>query len=90
LVIAECVLIYMDPIDGDRLLERFANHFPLVMCLIYEQIEPHDKFGLMMMMNLQVISFMKSYVSDFIGGNEFRVRRMNEKIGFLFRNEVFV
>jgi O-methyltransferase involved in polyketide biosynthesis len=54
LFIAECVLIYLKPEEGDQLLKLCANYSSICMCVIYEQIRPHDRFGSMMMMNLQV------------------------------------
>jgi O-methyltransferase involved in polyketide biosynthesis len=54
LFIAECVLIYLKPEEGDQLLKLCANYSSICMCVTYEQIRPYDKFGLMMIANLQV------------------------------------
>ena len=56
LFVSECVLIYLDMAESDRVIEWVAKHSVIAstprMLAIYEQICPNDAFGKMMMENL--------------------------------------
>ena len=54
LVLAECVLVYMEPQDSAHLLRSLGSWLPTAACLVYEQIRPDDAFGRQMLMNLEV------------------------------------
>ena len=55
LVISECCLIYLAPVEADAVLEYFRGIFPSTTPLgavIYEPLRPHDAFGRTMVANL--------------------------------------
>ena len=52
LVVAECVLIYMEAQHSDALIEWVGSSLPRAAFLVYEQIRPHDPFGRMMVGNI--------------------------------------
>lgn len=54
LVLAECVLVYMEPQHSAELLRSLGRLLPTAACVVYEQIRPHDAFGQQMLRNLQV------------------------------------
>jgi len=54
LVISECVLIYLKTPDADAVVHWVGTFFEHTMILCYEQIQPNDPFGQMMLQNLQV------------------------------------
>ncbi|KAJ3043045.1 Leucine carboxyl methyltransferase 1 [Rhizophlyctis rosea] len=54
LFLSECVLIYLDPSDADRVVEQAASFVTSGAFLTYEQILPDDAFGTMMLQNLKV------------------------------------
>eukprot|EP00052_Salpingoeca_macrocollata_P018451 m.151682 g.151682 ORF g.151682 m.151682 type:complete len:217 (+) comp20701_c0_seq12:171-821(+) len=51
--ISECVLVYLPPEDTRGLLQALASAFTEMFYLNYEQINPHDSFGKMMLRNLR-------------------------------------
>jgi tRNA wybutosine-synthesizing protein 4 len=52
-IIAECVLIYLDP-DSSRAIVNWASKtFPTAAFFLYEQIHPDDAFGHQMIRNLE-------------------------------------
>eukprot|EP01130_Rhizamoeba_saxonica_P005024 TRINITY_DN2025_c0_g1_i2.p1 TRINITY_DN2025_c0_g1~~TRINITY_DN2025_c0_g1_i2.p1 ORF type:complete len:168 (-),score=23.85 TRINITY_DN2025_c0_g1_i2:41-544(-) len=53
LFLSECVLIYMSPEESDSIIHWCSNYFSSSMFLIYEQINPSDPFGQMMINNLR-------------------------------------
>ncbi|GAV90129.1 hypothetical protein CFOL_v3_33538 [Cephalotus follicularis] len=58
-IIAECVLIYLDP-DSSRAIVGWASKkFATAIFFLYEQIYPYDAFGEQMIKNLEV---GKSYI----------------------------
>ena len=54
LILAECVLIYMEQMHSKRLLNLLSEMFETSVMLIYEQINPTDAFGQQMMINLRL------------------------------------
>lgn len=52
LCVAECVLVYLPPEAAAALIAMTAAQFETVLFLNYEQIEPFDAFGKMMVANL--------------------------------------
>ncbi|CAG4962579.1 unnamed protein product [Parnassius apollo] len=54
LLLAECVLVYMQPDAAQALLEHLAATFPRCVLLLYEQCNLADKFGEVMLRNLSV------------------------------------
>ncbi|XP_018416869.1 PREDICTED: leucine carboxyl methyltransferase 1 [Nanorana parkeri] len=53
LFVAECVLIYMTPEKSANLLRWAAETFPTAMFVSYEQVNMADRFGQIMVENLQ-------------------------------------
>jgi tRNA wybutosine-synthesizing protein 4 len=53
LIIAECVLVYMEPVDSAALLAALSNTFTQALFVSYEMLLPHDSFGQMMVSNIQ-------------------------------------
>jgi len=53
LVLTECLLIYMKAEDSSRVLGWVNLTFPDVALLNYEMINPEDKFGKMMIENVE-------------------------------------
>ncbi|CAK1544335.1 unnamed protein product [Leptosia nina] len=54
LVLAECVLVYLRPDAADALLAHLASSFPRLLLLLYEQCNLDDKFGEVMVRNLNL------------------------------------
>ncbi|KAJ1679777.1 carboxy methyl transferase for protein phosphatase 2A [Spiromyces aspiralis] len=54
LFLSECVLIYLDPQRSDAIIDWITNSMPTASAiLVYEQINPNDRFGQMMIQNLK-------------------------------------
>ncbi|KAM9599094.1 leucine carboxyl methyltransferase 1 isoform 2-T2 [Morphnus guianensis] len=53
LLVAECVLVYMTPQQSANLLKWAASTFPVAMFINYEQVNMTDRFGQIMIENLQ-------------------------------------
>lgn len=53
LFLSECVLNYLKPSDSDPLIRWAAETFKICSFVTYEQIEPNDNFGRMMIQNLE-------------------------------------
>ncbi|CAI9537551.1 unnamed protein product [Staurois parvus] len=53
LLVAECVLVYMTPEKSANLLRWAADTFPTAMFVNYEQVNMADRFGQIMVENLQ-------------------------------------
>ncbi|XP_020538284.1 leucine carboxyl methyltransferase 1 homolog isoform X2 [Jatropha curcas] len=73
-IIAECVLIYLDP-DSTRAIVGWASRtFSTAVFFLYEQIHPDDAFGQQMIRNLErVVAWdMLRVYSDFIEAQERR------------------
>ncbi|KAJ3014088.1 hypothetical protein HKX48_005338 [Thoreauomyces humboldtii] len=51
--ISECVLIYIPPVDSERILRAASDMVDTGLFLVYEQIEPDDAFGQTMLQNLR-------------------------------------
>lgn len=54
LFLSECVLIYVNTSDSAALIKWTTTLFSESMFVIYEQINPDDAFGKMMVTNLDV------------------------------------
>uniref|UniRef100_A0A8C5QW51 Leucine carboxyl methyltransferase 1 n=1 Tax=Leptobrachium leishanense TaxID=445787 RepID=A0A8C5QW51_9ANUR len=52
-LMAECVLVYMSPEQSSGLLKWVADTFPTAMFINYEQVNMGDRFGQIMIENLQ-------------------------------------
>jgi [phosphatase 2A protein]-leucine-carboxy methyltransferase len=52
--IAECVLVYMPASDSTALLHTLTQHYTTAFFVNYEQVNMGDKFGQVMMENLQL------------------------------------
>ncbi|XP_048447768.1 leucine carboxyl methyltransferase 1 homolog [Pyrus x bretschneideri] len=52
-IIAECVLIYLDPDSSRSILRWTAKAFSTAVFFLYEQIHPDDAFGQQMIRNLE-------------------------------------
>ncbi|KAK3818994.1 MAG: S-adenosyl-L-methionine-dependent methyltransferase [Benniella sp.] len=53
LFLSECVLIYLQPKDSDAIVEWVGNNMDASLFVVYEQINPTDPFGAMMLRNLK-------------------------------------
>ncbi|KAK9815129.1 hypothetical protein WJX73_008299 [Symbiochloris irregularis] len=53
LVLAECVLVYMQPAESAALVRQLGSLLTTAACLVYEQIRPDDAFGKQMLLNLE-------------------------------------
>lgn len=53
LALAECVLVYLRPSAATALLQHLAATFPRLVLLVYEQCNLADRFGAVMVRNLQ-------------------------------------
>ncbi|CAO3639561.1 unnamed protein product [Mucor hiemalis] len=51
--LSECVFIYLPPEDSNRILKWITNKMSNVSFVLYEQIQPDDAFGKMMIRNLK-------------------------------------
>ncbi|GFQ03038.1 leucine carboxyl methyltransferase 1, partial [Phtheirospermum japonicum] len=52
-IIAECVLIYLDPESSRAIVGWASRTFPTAVFFLYEQIHPDDAFGQQMIRNLE-------------------------------------
>ncbi|KAH7659329.1 tRNA(Phe) (7-(3-amino-3-(methoxycarbonyl)propyl)wyosine(37)-N)- methoxycarbonyltransferase protein [Dioscorea alata] len=52
-IIAECVLIYLDPDSTKAIVGWASKTFPTAVFFLYEQIHPNDAFGEQMIRNLE-------------------------------------
>ncbi|CAH8336873.1 unnamed protein product [Eruca vesicaria subsp. sativa] len=52
-IIAECVLIYLDPDSSRAIVNWASNTFSNAVFFLYEQIHPDDAFGHQMIINLE-------------------------------------
>ncbi|EMS68046.1 Leucine carboxyl methyltransferase 2 [Triticum urartu] len=52
-IIAECVLIYLDPASTDAIVSWASEKFSSAIFFLYEQIHPDDAFGEQMIRNLE-------------------------------------
>ncbi|KAL4567227.1 hypothetical protein LXL04_022803 [Taraxacum kok-saghyz] len=52
-IIAECVLIYLDPESSRAIVQWASTTFSTSIFFLYEQILPHDAFGQQMIRNLE-------------------------------------
>ncbi|KAL1264279.1 hypothetical protein QQF64_004634, partial [Cirrhinus molitorella] len=53
LFLSECVLVYMTPEQSSKLVHWVADTFPTAMFINYEQVNMNDRFGQIMIENLQ-------------------------------------
>ena len=53
LFLSECVFIYLSPEDSDAILVWISNNIKNAVFALYEQIQPDDAFGKMMIRNLK-------------------------------------
>eukprot|EP00903_Cladosiphon_okamuranus_P017039 g15704.t1 len=53
ILLAECVLVYMEPAESAALLQWCASKFGDSLFAAYEMTSPHDAFGKMMQQNIQ-------------------------------------
>ncbi|KAG2455890.1 LCMT1 methyltransferase, partial [Polypterus senegalus] len=53
LLVAECVLVYMSPEQSSHLIKWAASTFNTAMFISYEQVNMADRFGQIMIENLQ-------------------------------------
>ncbi|CAB4374816.1 unnamed protein product [Rhizophagus irregularis] len=53
LFLSECVLIYMDPIDSNKIVQWAGDNMIAAIFIVYEQILPNDAFGSVMLQNLR-------------------------------------
>ena len=54
LFVSECVLVYLDPHEGDQLLKWTSDTFPDCGWVVYEQVNVDDPFGRTMVENLNL------------------------------------
>ncbi|XP_010474841.1 PREDICTED: leucine carboxyl methyltransferase 1-like isoform X1 [Camelina sativa] len=52
-IIAECVLIYLDPVSSRAIVNWASKMFTTAVFFLYEQIHPDDAFGHQMIRNLE-------------------------------------
>ncbi|KAF9572865.1 hypothetical protein EC968_009349 [Mortierella alpina] len=53
LFLSECVLIYIQPRDSDAIMDWVGANMAASLFVVYEQINPNDAFGAMMLRNLK-------------------------------------
>ncbi|KAF8925848.1 hypothetical protein BGZ58_000422, partial [Dissophora ornata] len=53
LFLSECVLIYIQPRDSDAIMDWVGKNMDASLFVVYEQINPTDAFGAMMLRNLK-------------------------------------
>ncbi|KAF9578598.1 hypothetical protein BGW38_005520 [Lunasporangiospora selenospora] len=53
LFLSECVLIYIQPRDSDDIVDWVGTNMDAALFVVYEQINPSDPFGAMMLRNLK-------------------------------------
>ncbi|CAK6432315.1 unnamed protein product [Pipistrellus nathusii] len=56
LLLAEAVLTYLEPDNAAALIAWAAQRFPNALFVIYEQMRPHDTFGLFMQQHFQQLN----------------------------------
>ena len=63
LLIAECVLAYMDRRSSDALLRWLSDRFDVAAAVVYEMFGLDDSFGRVMRDNLKVCTLVLRFVS---------------------------
>lgn len=53
LILAECVLVYIESTNCANLLKWLSSHFAAAMIVNYEQVNLDDRFGEVMLANLR-------------------------------------
>lgn len=53
IILAECVLVYIEPVYCSKLLSWFATSFTSTVFVNYEQVNMHSRFGDVMLNNLR-------------------------------------
>ena len=53
MIISECLLVYMKSCDSVKIMEEYSSMFPACAFINYEMITPDDKFGEMMVENIE-------------------------------------
>ena len=66
LFLSECVLIYIQPGDSDAIVNWVGTNMDASLFVVYEQINPADAFGAMMLRNLRVRKGQKLSASVFV------------------------
>lgn len=64
LVLAECILVYLDAAKGDEIINWFRSQFKTVSFIVYEPCNLNDSFGKVMINHLKVTSAI-SILKDF-------------------------
>lgn len=54
LILAECVLVYLDQTQSDALIEWFSDTFTVIGAIVFEMFGLDDSFGRVMKENLKV------------------------------------
>mmetsp|Transcript_9283 Transcript_9283/g.9285 ORF Transcript_9283/g.9285 Transcript_9283/m.9285 type:complete len:304 (-) Transcript_9283:31-942(-) len=82
LILAECVLAYMEAQHSDSLIEDFSTLYPNSAFLNYDMIQPHDPFGRTMIQNLRARHVeLKGIVSyPTVASHLDRFRRFYERV----------
>lgn len=78
LILAECVLIYINPDSVNPTLQYLQSVFPNSGILVYEQIRPNDPFGSMMVKNLHVSACHSNHAKE-RGCDLLSIRRYPER-----------
>lgn len=73
-VLAECVLVYMEPRESMALLSWFGQRLSTAALAIYEQVNPNDAFGRQMMMNLTARGCPLLGIVDSVEGHAARLK----------------
>ncbi|KAL0222517.1 hypothetical protein RCL1_002371 [Eukaryota sp. TZLM3-RCL] len=65
LVVFECVLVYLNPIDSSKLLSFLQSCFPTLVSFVYDPIRPFSPFG------KNMVRHAKEMEVDFVAINEY-------------------
>lgn len=53
LFVAECVLVYLEPEEGNSVIQVVSSMFPTATFVVYDPMKPFDRFGQIMMSNFK-------------------------------------
>eukprot|EP00727_Mastigamoeba_balamuthi_P008215 m51a1_g4014 hypothetical protein (332) ;mRNA; f:562397-563754 len=77
LFVSECVLVYLDPREGDAVIAYAASQFARAVFVAYEPFKPSDPFGARMVANLRARGCPLRSVDAYPDEGAMRVRYMS-------------
>lgn len=87
LVLSECVMTYMNPIDSTNLIKFVRQYFSKPVFVTYEQVKPHDAFGRFMRAHFTKLNSPLKAIAEY--NNEERQKTRYVDSGYVQVNCVY-